>query len=95
MAESDAVNTPSHYRPNGVDCFMDYKDVCGPEPFRGFLQLNVIKYVSRYALKGRPQEDLEKALFYLLHLYFENGGALDRVTTTVNHAFGHYKDSAK
>ena len=87
----DVVNRPNHYAPNGRDSFMHMKDQMGKDAFDGFLQGNVMKYVQRYRFKGKPVEDLEKAMFYLFHLYLDNGGALERIVTTANHAYGHFK----
>ena len=89
--KKEMVNAPSHYCPNGVDSFMEYKDIVGPEPFRGFLQLNVMKYVQRYAFKGTPTQDLNKAFFYLAHLFFEMGGELAAFEATLRHAAKHYQ----
>ena len=97
-AREDVVNHPNHYAPNGRDSFMHMKDQMGKAAFDGFLQGNAIKYVQRYAFKGKPTEDLCKAAFYLFHLAFETtdgskdavAGILDRMTTTLNHAFDHY-----
>lgn len=99
----DVVNHPNHYSPNGRDSFMHMKDQMGTAAFDGFLQGNAIKYVQRYAFKGKPTEDLCKAAFYLFHLAFEttdgSKGAVtevfERMATTLNHAFEHYKTEAK
>ena len=99
----DVVNHPNHYSPNGRDSFMHMKDQMGKAAFDGFLQGNAIKYVQRYAFKGKPTEDLCKAAFYLFHLAFEttdgSKGAVteifERMATTLNHAFEHYKREAK
>ena len=57
---ADPVDTPPHYRwmPNGIEC----KDVA--QHFNYPLG-NVIKYVWRCDHKGKPIQDLEKALTYL------------------------------
>ena len=56
---SDPVNHPDHYiDPSGVECLMIVRHC-------NFNIGNVIKYVFRHKLKGRPLQDLEKALFYL------------------------------
>lgn len=99
----DVVNHPSHYAPNGRDSFMHMKDQMGKAAFDGFLQGNAIKYVQRYAFKGKPTEDLCKAAFYLFHLAFETtDGSLeavckvmDRMTTTLHHAVEHYEPEVK
>lgn len=100
-ASPDMVNNPSHYSPNGVDTFMHMKDQMGADAFCGFLQGNVIKYVSRYKLKGTPTQDLCKAAFYLLHLAFETVDQCDRpalygkLHTTMNHVAAHYVPGEK
>ena len=99
----DVVNHPSHYAPNGRDSFMHMKDQMGKAAFDGFLQGNAIKYVQRYAFKGKPTEDLCKAAFYLFHLAFEAtdgskdavAGIFDRMIATLNHAYDHYTMEAK
>lgn len=99
----DVVNHPNHYAPNGRDSFMHMKDQMGKTAFDGFLQGNAMKYVQRYAFKGKPTEDLCKAAFYLFHLAFETtDGSKDavvelcnRMSTTLKHAFGHYESEVK
>lgn len=90
--QKEMVNRPNHYAPNGVDSFMHMKDQMGKDSFDGFLQGNVIKYVQRYKFKGKPVEDLNKAFFYLTHLFFDEGGQLDALVKTLNHAQSHFKD---
>lgn len=96
QANPDMVNNPSHYSPNGVDTFMHMKDQMGADAFCGFLQGNVVKYVSRYRLKGTPTQDVCKAAFYLLHLAFETVDPCDRpalygkLRKTLDHAAAHY-----
>lgn len=99
----DVVNHPNHYAPNGVDSFMHMKDQMGKAAFDGFLQGNAIKYVQRYAFKGKPTEDLCKAAFYLFHLAFETTDGspeyvhkvMDRMATTLSHAAEHYEPEVK
>lgn len=61
----DNVNHPEHYKKNSIDVSF--------EPFdwlQGFSfgLGNALKYLVRYRDKGHPQEDLEKAKWYLTHL---------------------------
>lgn len=55
----DLVNNPKHYTAGGIECydFIESWDMSFP-------QGNVIKYVTRYKLKGGV-EDLKKARWYL------------------------------
>lgn len=95
-AVEDVVNHPNHYAPNGVDSFMHMKDQMGKGAFDGFLQGNALKYVQRYAFKGKPTEDLCKAAFYLFHLAFEAADEAarpdlyDRLAKTLHHAAEHF-----
>ena len=57
---ADNVNHPSHYEAGPFECV----ELTRLYPFMGG---NAIKYVYRHRLKGRPVEDLEKALWYLEH----------------------------
>lgn len=95
-AKEDVVNHPNHYAPNGRDSFMHMKDQMGKAAFDGFLQGNAIKYVQRYAFKGKPTEDLCKAAFYLFHLAFETAEPdehlklLRHLETTLHHTEEHF-----
>jgi hypothetical protein len=60
MSKHDPVNHPPHYKMGGIEAI----DVIEAYDLN-FRLSNVIKYVLRHAYKGRPIEDLEKALFYL------------------------------
>lgn len=57
---NDPVNHPRHYtsHPSGVECI----EVVRHESFNIG---NAIKYIWRHKDKGKPIEDLEKAIFYL------------------------------
>ena len=57
---SDPVNHPSHYTwlPNGVE-------VIDITEHLGFCLGNAVKYILRADHKGKPVEDLRKALWYI------------------------------
>lgn len=57
---ADNVNHPAHYEAGPFECVR----LTRLYPFMGG---NAIKYVYRHRLKGRPVEDLRKALWYLDH----------------------------
>ena len=68
--ENDPVNHPAHYTQGDVECIdalesmaMGYTD-----PVAAGLAWQVVKYVWRCPLKGKPVEDSEKAHFYLHRL---------------------------
>lgn len=68
---NDAVNHPQHYCHGGIETIDIVKAKMSPERFRGFLQGNVIKYVTRAEFKGKQLEDLKKAAWYLDRLITE------------------------
>lgn len=59
----DPVHHPAHYTTGKIEVL----DFIQDQQF-GYLDGQVIKYVSRYRHKGRPVEDLRKAMFYLQRL---------------------------
>lgn len=67
----DAVNHPSHYNSGGVECIEAIKASMGSEQFLGYLKGNVMKYLWRFDKKGKPVEDLEKAVWYIRRLIDE------------------------
>lgn len=67
---SDPVNHPRHYTAGGIECIdalesmaTGYKD-----PVQAGLAWQIIKYIWRCPLKGKPLEDAKKAEFYLHRL---------------------------
>lgn len=64
-AESDPVNKASHYNDGGIECIDAIEASMPPVEYAGFLKGQVLKYVWRYRLKGKPTEDLKKARYYL------------------------------
>jgi Protein of unknwon function (DUF3310) len=54
------VNSPPHYTDGGIEV-IDFIEAKGFDYHLG----NVVKYVSRAALKGKYLEDLQKARWYL------------------------------
>ena len=66
----DAVQQPSHYTGGDVECIDYIRQQLGEE-FESYLEGNVLKYMHRYKVKGKPLEDLSKALVYLCRLIEE------------------------
>ena len=62
----DMVHCPPHYtNGNGIECIDYIRQVLGEEGFVHFCHGNFIKYQHRYKYKGKPVQDIEKAMFYL------------------------------
>lgn len=61
----DPVERPAHYASGDVECIDAIRASLGEHGFECYLKGNVMKYLWRYELKGRPLEDLRKARFYL------------------------------
>lgn len=57
---TDNINHPKHYtsHPSGVEPLTIARH-------EDFLTGNAIKYIMRHRYKGKPVEDLKKAIFYL------------------------------
>lgn len=64
---NDNVNNPAHYTQGGIETLDFIKAKLTTEAYKGFLQANIIKYVTRYEHKNGV-EDLQKAEFYLREL---------------------------
>ena len=63
MTTYDPVHNPEHYCKGGMQPIELILSVC-PDALIG----NVIRYICRYRYKGKPSEDLSKALQYLAWL---------------------------
>lgn len=69
----DSVYHPKHYTNGAIECIDAIKASMSRDEFHGYLKGNALKYLWRYKLKGKPQEDLEKALWYVNRLILEVG----------------------
>jgi hypothetical protein len=61
---SDNVHNPAHYTAGGIETIDFIRAKLGPDGFRAYCLGNVLKYVTRHALKN-GDEDLHKAGVYL------------------------------
>ena len=68
---SDNINHPPHYNRGTIETIDMIKNCMTPHEFEGYLQGNVIKYISRYKYKGTALEDLKKAEWYINKLIQE------------------------
>ena len=73
------VNHPPHYNQHGVECIDAIKATTG-DNFKDYLKGNIMKYLWRFNYKGKPEEDLQKAKWYLDRLISEV--ALNRYKNT-------------
>ena len=64
----EAVNNPEHY--GGDDCIEAIEASMPREMYEGFLRGNAMKYLWRYDKKGKPLEDLQKAMWYIERLTY-------------------------
>lgn len=68
---TDAVNHPQHYNHGKYEVINILEDQLSEMPldaFGGFCLANSLKYELRAPYKGKPKEDLEKAMWYLQRL---------------------------
>ena len=60
------VDHPDHYQTSSVECIDAIEAaVEGLDPKEGFLIGSAIKYLWRFKKKGKPIEDLQKAIWYI------------------------------
>lgn len=64
---NDPVNHPAHYTAGEIECIDALESmVCGyTDPVLAGLAWQVVKYIWRCPMKGKPVEDARKAEFYL------------------------------
>lgn len=77
---ADNVNHPSHYAGQGkIEC-IDFMEemVKGYSGIEAVCLGNAIKYLWRYPYKGRPEEDLEKAKWYISHAAEKPGTKVEK-----------------
>lgn len=67
-AETDQVNSPSHYGQGKIEAIEYIEDMLSREEFIGYLRGNISKYLHRFRYKGKVLEDLRKAEWYLKRL---------------------------
>jgi len=68
--DEDMVNSPKHYTQGKMEAIDVIEDAIrhAPDPVVGMLQAQVLKYTLRCWHKGKPEQDLEKAQWYLKRL---------------------------
>ena len=80
ISENDSIN-PNHYVFGGIEIIEYLKAKLTAEEYRGFLKVNVLKYISRKDDKN-GLEDLKKYKWYLDKLIdFENDRKLSTIET--------------
>lgn len=60
----DSMKSQPHYM-EGIQPIEYIQSRMSPAQFSGYLEGNIIKYISRYHVKGEPIKDLTKAKVYL------------------------------
>lgn len=70
MIEKDMVNHPDHYTRGKIECIDALESLASGyiDPVQAGLAWQVVKYIWRIPLKGKPLEDAEKAGWYLNRL---------------------------
>jgi hypothetical protein len=65
LTDEDVVDQPPHYMIGGMEAIDVIEAKLTPEEYQGYLKGNVLKYMMRANYKGKHDQDLEKALWYL------------------------------
>ncbi len=64
--DEDVVNNPTHYTSGKYEAINIIEDVTSDlEGIKAFACGNALKYIIRHNKKGKPVEDLNKAIFYI------------------------------
>ena len=63
--ENDAVEYPAHYNTGDVEAIDAARAMCTPEEFKAHCRLTAFKYIFRAPSKGKYDQDLRKAQWYL------------------------------
>ena len=64
---ADNVNHPAHYNTGEIEVIKYIQDKLGYDGFVGYLNGNILKYISRWRFKN-GLEDLRKAQWYLNYM---------------------------
>lgn len=80
---NDNVNHPSHYNEGKIECIEYIKDKFTDEELYGFCIGNAIKYITRAEHKGKKEEDLRKAIWYIDY-YLKNEIATVTIPNNLN-----------
>jgi len=70
--DPDMVNNPDHYTHNGIEAINVIEAKLTGEQYEGYLQGSTMKYLLRSNYKGKRDEDLKKAQWYLNALVNNN-----------------------
>lgn len=62
------VNNPDHYNAGKIECIEAIEESMTPNAFKGYCKGNALKYIWRMHYKGKPVEDIRKAIWYLERL---------------------------
>lgn len=62
---TEMVNHPDHYNQGGFECIEEMRLLFGDAAVITFCRLNAYKYRYRAPYKGRKEQDLAKAEWYL------------------------------
>lgn len=71
----DVVNNPNHYTSGKYETINIIEDATSDlEGIKAFACGNALKYIIRHNKKGKPIEDLNKAIFYINKLIEAHNG---------------------
>lgn len=82
LRDHDPVQHPSHYTVGGIEVVDYIRAKLSHAEYRGYLMGSAHKYLGRAPFKGRMEEDLRKAKFYLdrlIELTQEEPGLMDSI----------------
>lgn len=68
---SDMVDNPPHYNNGNIETIDAIESALGVEGFHAYCRGNALKYIWRSPFKGKQEEDIKKAIWYLKKLIGE------------------------
>ena len=77
----DPVEKPQHYNRGGVECRKALQAACvGLDGWEGTCTSNAIKFMWRWKFKGKPIQDIKKAIEFMNYLieYLEENEVADQ-----------------
>ena len=66
--KADMVNSPPHYKVDGIEAIEYIQAKLSPEEFAGYCRGNALKYLSRAGHKDDAAQDYRKAIWYIERL---------------------------
>lgn len=92
LDKADQIYRPAHYNTGNVECIAAIEASMSPAAFQGYCKGNSLKYLWRCSYKGKLEEDLEKAAWYLERMQESVRKALEATLQAANEREEAYRE---